>query len=74
MASVLWSPAFNRPTIARGVPAGARIPYQIGMTKLSTPASFDVGTSDMTATRFSDRTASARTLFALIGGIAGGSA
>ena len=52
--------------MSRGVAAGANMPNQIGITKLSTPASFAVGTSGSVGARRSESTASARTLPARI--------
>ena len=54
--------------MSRGVAAGANMPNHIGITKLSMPASFEVGTSGSVGARCSDSTASARTLPARICG------
>jgi len=49
--SALLSSPLRRTTISRGVAAGARVQYQIGTSKFSTPASFAVGTVEMTGDR-----------------------
>jgi hypothetical protein len=60
----------SREMISGGVRAGANSPYHTVTTRLSTPASFAVGTSGSDGRRLSESTASGRTLPARICGIA----
>src|SRR3972149_1877946 len=64
IAAILIHPAFNRLTMSRGVPAGARIPYQPVTSQLSIPASFAVGTLARDGARLLLSTASGLTLSA----------
>ena len=43
-AAILSHSAFSRLMMSRGVPAGARMPYQVVTSEFSTPASLIVGT------------------------------
>src|SRR5450756_2468541 len=59
-ASALLISRLSRLMMSRGVAAGASMPYHIGTSKLSIPASFAVGTLGSSDTRLADSTASAR--------------
>ena len=60
-AKIAVTAAARRSTTGFGVPAGARMPYQLSVTKSGTPASITVGVSGSSAERSTLGTASART-------------
>jgi hypothetical protein len=70
--SALFPSALIFSTMSRGVPVGARIPNHDDASKPGTPASAIVGTSGNAGARFVEVTAIARSLPALMCGIAEG--